>query len=77
MTAAEASPLERAVAELLELKALRDEELRLRQRRLSARSLDRVDRMREDYNRRKPHAWEAARAALAAARAARGADDGR
>jgi hypothetical protein len=79
---ASASALESALEELVALKGLKEEELRLRQRRVCAierdvAELDRVDRMREDYNRRKPLAWEAARAALAAARAARGDDRGR
>ena len=54
------------LAELVALKDLKDEEARLRQRHIVAikRDLERtahVDAMRDDYNRRKPLAWAAAR----------------
>lgn len=61
-----------ALAELVALKDMKDEELRLRQRR-PVRNLEKLikcDAMRADYNRRKPLAWEEARRALAAYRQA-------
>jgi hypothetical protein len=63
--------LREALAELVALKDLKDEESRLRQRREYTRlrgseeMRGKVDAMRDDYNRRKPLAWAAARAALA------------
>jgi len=61
--------LEVVLRELVECKDLKDEELRLRQRRAvwlrgDAGMADEVNAMRDDYNRRKPLAWEAARSAL-------------
>lgn len=61
--------LEVALRELVTLKDLKDEESRLRQRRIVAINNDQeavgeVDAMRDDYNRRKPLAWDAARAIL-------------
>jgi hypothetical protein len=67
---ARAERLRGVLAELMALKDLKDEESRLRQRRIVATSRDlqaieEVDAMRDDYNTRKPLAWSAARAALA------------
>ena len=64
----------RVLAELVALKDLKDEEARMRQRRECRRlhgSVDmrrKVDAMRDEYNRRKPLAWGAARAVLADAK---------
>jgi hypothetical protein len=63
--------LRAAAIELLACKALKEEESRLRQRRECSilrepNSLAKANAMRDDYNRRKPLAWEALRAALAA-----------
>jgi len=61
-----------ALAELVALKDLKDEEARMRQRRECRRlsgNVDmrrKVDAMRDEYNRRKPLAWAAARSALSA-----------
>jgi hypothetical protein len=65
-----------ALAELVALKDLKDEESRLRQRRECSilrqpNKLATANAMRDDYNIRKPKAWAAARAALAAPPAAR------
>lgn len=65
-------PMRDALSELVALKGLKDEESRLRQRRECTRlrgseeARRKVDAMRDDYNRRKPIAWAAARAALSA-----------
>ncbi len=66
---ARAEVLRSALAELVELKDLKDEESRQRQRRVcfisrDAEALAECNAMRDDYNRRKPLAWAAARAAL-------------
>lgn len=58
-----------ALAELVRLKDLKDEEARLRQRRIVAVKRDynathHVNQLREEYERCKPAAWAAARAAL-------------
>jgi hypothetical protein len=68
-TDTQAGPVRSALAELVALKDLKDEELRVRQRKeVSIRrvpdELARVNAMRDDYNRRKPLAWDRARAAL-------------
>ncbi len=60
-----------ALTELIALKDLHDEETQLRQHRFTGISRDpeglaRVAAMRDEYNRRKPLAWNAARAALVA-----------
>jgi hypothetical protein len=60
--------LETALRELVACKDLKDEESRLRQRRECSilrqpNSLAEANAMRDDYNRRKPLAWSAARAA--------------
>lgn len=62
--------LQAALAELVALKDLKDEESKLRARRVCSivrnrAALAKVNAMRDDYNRRKPLAWAAARAALA------------
>jgi hypothetical protein len=58
------------IAELVACKDLKDEESRLRQRRenffgRNRAEVARLNAMRDDYNRRKPLAWKAARAWLA------------
>ena len=63
--------LRAVLQELVALKDLKDEESRLRQHRIVAIQREpsataHVDALREDYNRRKPLAWAAARAALSA-----------
>jgi hypothetical protein len=68
-------PIRNALAELVALKDLKDEESRLRQRRECSilrqpNKLADANAMREEYNRRKPVAWDSARAALAAPPAA-------
>lgn len=59
-----------ALRELVVCKDLKDEELRLRQRRDVAiqrkpDAVARADAMRDEYNRRKPIAWANARAVIA------------
>jgi hypothetical protein len=60
---AEIAALRAALVELVALKDLKDEELRLRQRR-PVREIAQCDAMQEVYRRRKPLAWAAARAAI-------------
>lgn len=68
---AEANALRAALEELVACKDLKDEESRRRQRRECSRlrpvgnALAEVNATRDDYNRRKPLAWAAARAVLA------------
>lgn len=67
----DAFPIEvNALRELVALKDLKDEESRLRQRRIVAIERDvaeteRVDAMRDDYNHRITKAWQTARIVVA------------
>lgn len=68
------SPVE-ALAELVALKDIGDEILRLKQRKIVAIKRDpvaveEVKQLEDEYNRRKPLAWSAARAIVVAARRA-------
>jgi len=69
-----------ALAELIALKDMKDEVLRLKQRRIVAikrdpQAVEEVKRLEDEYNRRKPLAWSVGRAIVAASRRTRAGED--